>query len=84
MHHPANCFRNSIGHIIKWVNNLGNQDITEFGQIGLPFDYIHIKWLRAIREKLNSFKQIALAALVQFVELVQFVLELLFKPFNMM
>ena len=66
------------------VNNLGNQDITEFGQIGLPFDYIHIKWLRAIREKLNSFKQIALAALVQFVELVQFVLELLFKPFNMM
>ena len=53
-----------------------HQDITEFGQIGLPFNYIHIKWLRAIREKLNSFKQIALAALVQFVELVQFIPEL--------
>ena len=62
----------------------GESRYHRIGQIGLPFDYIHIKWLRAIREKLNSFKQITLAALVQFVELVQFVLELLFKPFNMM
>ena len=31
---------------------------------------------RAIRNKLNSFKQIALASLVQFVELVQFIPEL--------
>ena len=45
---------------------------------------IYIRWLRAIQEKLNSFEQIALAAHVQYVELFQFVPELLFKPFDMM
>ena len=44
--------------------------------MGLPLNYIHIKWLWAIREKLNSFKKS--------VDLVQFVPELLFKPFDKM
>ena len=59
-------------------------DITKFGEVaGLPFNYIHIKWLRAIGEKLKSFKQIALSAQVRFVEVVPFVLKLLLKPFDM-
>ena len=58
-------------------------DITKFGEVGLPFNYIPIKWLRAIGEKLKSFKQIALSAQVRFVEVVPFVLKLLLKPFDM-
>ena len=59
---------NVLQAVLKWA-------LTKSPNIRLrrhPFDYIHIKWLRAIRKKLNSVKK------------MQFVPELLFKPSNMM
>ena len=57
---------------------------SKSAKLGSHLNIYILNGFEQFREKLKSFNQIELAALVKFVDLVQFVLENLFKPFDMM